>query len=198
MLQQQQLQQQQQQGPGWGAADAATARAPPAAAPAGAPSDVDIADRAETLSTIKQLLLLYDEEEQQMPAWGNPLTPWAPGQSSASQAPSLAMQQAQLQQQMQLQQLHQQHQLLQQQQLQQQEQQGPGWVAADAATAKAPPAAAAARAPRKVGIGDRGQLNIIKRLLLQVQKEELLLRPTRDDTTEQEDEAADVDPKIPK
>ena len=63
MLQQQQLQQQQQQGPGWGAADAATARAPPAAAPAGAPSDVDIADRAETLSTIKQLLLRCRKEE---------------------------------------------------------------------------------------------------------------------------------------
>jgi hypothetical protein len=61
-----------------------------AAAPAGAPSDVDIAERAETLSTIKQLWLLYDEEEQQMPAWRNPLTPRAPGQSSASQAPSLA------------------------------------------------------------------------------------------------------------
>ena len=43
-----------------------------AAAPAGAPSDVDIAERAETLSTIKQLSLLYDEEEQQMPAWRNP------------------------------------------------------------------------------------------------------------------------------
>ena len=90
MLQQQQLQQQQQQGPGWGAADATTTRAPPAAAPAGAPSDVDIAERAETLSTIKQLWLRYDVEEQQMPAWGNPLTPRAPGQSSASQAPSLA------------------------------------------------------------------------------------------------------------
>ena len=133
-----------------------------------------IADRAEeTLSTIKQLLLLYDEEEQQMPAWGNPLTPWAPGQSSASQAPSLAMQQAQLQQQMQLQQLHQQHQLLQQQQLQQQEQQGPGWVAADAATAQAPPAAAAAGATNKMG----------NKLLLEIKKEELLSHPTLDDTT---------------
>ena len=141
--------------------------------------------------------LLLQQQQQQMPAWANPLTPWAPGQSSASQAPSLAMQQAQLQQQMQLQQLHQQHQLLQQQQLQQQEQQGPGWVAADAATAKAPPAAAAAGAPSNVGIGDRVQLNIIKRLLLQVQKEELLLHHTLDDSTEQEEEPADVDPKRP-
>ena len=83
------------------------------------------------------------------------------------------MQQAQLQQQMQLQQLHQQHQLLQQQQLQQQEQQGPGWVAADAATAQAPPAAAAAGAPSNVG----------NKLLLEIKKEELLSHPTLDDTT---------------
>ena len=129
--------------------------------------------------------LLLQQQQQQMPAWANPLTPWAPGQSSASQAPSLAMQQAQLQQQMQLQQLHQQHQLLQQQQLQQPEQQGPGWVAADAATAQAPPAAAAAGAPSDVG----------KKLLLEINKGELLSHPTLDDTTEQGEELADVDPK---
>ena len=62
LLQQQQLQQQQQQGPGWDKSKAPW-NAPPAAAPAGAPSDVDIADSAETLTILKQILLRIKKEE---------------------------------------------------------------------------------------------------------------------------------------
>jgi hypothetical protein len=145
----------------------------------------------------QQQQLLLQQQQQQMPAWDNALTPWAPGQSSGGQAPNLAMQQARLLQQMQLQQLQQQQLLLQQQQLQQQQQQGPGWDKSKAPW-NAPPAAAPAGPPSNVDIDDRGQtLSTIKQLLLQFKKEDLLAHPTLDDTSEQEEEPADVGPKRP-
>jgi hypothetical protein len=148
----------------------------------------------------QQQQLLLQQQQQQVPAWDrwdNPLTPWAPGQSSGSQAPSLAMQQARLLQQMQLQQVQQQQLLLQQQQLQQQQQQGPGWDKSKAPW-NAPPAAAPPGAPSDVDIADRAEtFTIIKQMLLRIKKEELLAHATLDDTTEQEEDPADVGPKRP-
>ena len=98
---------------------------------------------------------------------------------------------------MQLQQLQQQQLLLQQQQLQQQQQQGPGWDKSKAPW-NAPPTAAPARAPSDVDIADRAvTLTITKQILLRIKKEELLAHATLDDTTEQEEEPADVGPKRP-